>query len=165
MTWEYEPTELPSAATSGLVNATDEQKKNFIRFLIGDVVDTRELTTDEAIFAVMSTEPNVYYAAARVLLAVVQDVLAGGIEDQKVGETRMRIKRVSEMVDLADDLRNRGGTHMKPSAGGIFLADREALEEDDTILQPAITRGIHDIKSTTDQPGGKTDVGGDDGLP
>ncbi len=162
MSWEYDLTELPSSLTNGLVNATTEQKKNFVRFLIGDINTDRQLTGDEAIFAVMSTEPNVYYAAARVLLAVVQDVLAGGIEDQKVGETRMRIKRASEMVDLAEDLRRRGGTHMIPSAGGIYLADRELLQENAAVLQSAISRGMHDIKSTTDQAGGKTDVGGDD---
>ncbi len=162
MTWTYDPTELPSAATSGLTSANDEQKKNFVRFLSGDVVTGRQLTTDEAVFACLATEPNVYYAAARVLLAVVQDVLAGGVEDQKVGETRMRIKRASEMVDLATDLRNRGSSHMLPSAGGITLADREAIAENTALLQAAIIRGQHDIPIAVDQAGGRTDVGGTD---
>ncbi len=162
MTWTYDATELPSDVTNGLASANGEQKKNFVRFLTGDVASARELTTDEAIFACLATEPNVYWAAARVLLGIVQDVLAGGVEDQKVGETRLRIKRVSELREIANDLRTRGSTHMLPSAGGIKLADREAIEEDDTVLQAAITRGMHDIKSTTDQAGGRTDVGGID---
>jgi hypothetical protein len=162
MTWVYDPTDLPSDATNGLTDATTDQKKNFVRFLIGDVNTARQLTSDEAILACMSTEPNVYHAAARAILAIIQDILAGGIEDQKVGETRIRIKRADELVALAKDLRRRGDTHKKPSGGGITLADREALQENDNLLQPAITRGMHDISNSIDQPGGKTDVGGTD---
>lgn len=158
MTWTYDPSQLPTAATTGLTNATDEQKKNFVRVLSGDVNTTSQLTTDEVIYAFLATEPNTYYAAARVVLAVMQDVLAGGMEDQKVGETRIRMKQASELKALADDIRSRGSSHMMPSAGGIFEADRTAEAEDTSKLQPAIIRGIHDI--TGNQRGGRTDVGG-----
>lgn len=160
MTWQYDPTELPSAATSGLTNASDEQKKNFVRFLIGDVNSSRELTSDEAIFAAMSTEANVFHAAARVALAIAQDVMAGGLEDQKVGETRIRTKQAADLRILANELRNRGATHMLPSAGGIYKVDREAANESTTVLQPAISRGMHDLQAN--QAGGSLDIGDDD---
>lgn len=162
MTWTFDDTELPSALTSGLSNATDEQLKNFVRFLSGDVVSTRQLTTDERIFAAIATEANVYYAAARVVLAIAQDVLAGGIEDQKVGETRIRTKQAADLRVLAQDLRARGDTHRLPSAGGIYLADKEAAEEDTANLQPAIKRGINDHPEAGEQAGGGRDAGEDD---
>ena len=159
MSWTYDPTELPSADTGGLTSASDEQKKNFVRVMSGDINTTRQLTTDEVIFAFLNTEQNVYYAAARTVMAIVQDVLAGGMEDQKVGETRIRMKRAQELKTLADDLRQRGSSHMLPSAGGIFIADRDAETQDTTKLQPAIIRGQHDI--TANQRGGRRDTGRD----
>ncbi len=157
MSWTYDDTELPSSDTSGLSSATDEQKKNFIRLIAGDTNTDIQLTSDEAIYAFLNTEPNVYYAAARTALAIVQDVLAGGMEDQKVGETRIRMKRAQELTALANDMRQRGATHMLPAAGGIFESDRTAEAEDTDKLQPAIIRGVHDI--TGNQRGGRTDTG------
>ena len=145
MTWTYDPTELPSANTSGLSNATDEQKKNAVRVMSGDADTSRQLISDEAIHFFLSTEPNVYYAAARTVMNIIHEVASGGMEDQKVGETRIRMQRISELKVLVQDLRMRGSSHMLPSAGGIFIADRDAEEQDTSKIQPFFKRNQFDF--------------------
>ena len=145
MTWTYDPTELPSANTSGLTNATDEQKKTAVRVMAGDADTNRQLISDEAIHFFLSTEPNVYYAAARTVMSIIQDVASGGMEDQKVGETRIRMQRITELKVLVQDLRMRGSAHMLPSAGGIYTADREATEARTDLEKPFFKRNQFDF--------------------
>lgn len=146
MSWTYDPTVLP---VNGIATATNEQKKNYVRLLIGDINTNRQFISDEAIFTFISMEPNVWWAAAAAAEAVFRDVMAGGAEDQKVGETRIRMKNVNEYLNLSKFLRARGGTHMLPSAGGIYTADRENAQANTDLIQPNVEIGMHDIDNNS----------------
>ncbi len=117
-----------------------------VRLLIGetDIDDTN--IQDEEISFFVGEEANYYLAASMAALAVSRKIMAGGLEDLKVGETRIRTKRAGELIALADRLKNRGSAYKLPSAGGIYVADREASNVDTTLIQPHFETQMHDFK-------------------
>ncbi len=139
----------------GLPNERDK-----VRLLVSDTDPDTFLMHDEEIDFFISEEPNKYWAAAATANGMVMRLEGGFFEDQKVGETRLRTKRINELKILIDQWRARGAAHMLPSAGGIFVADQEASDKDSTLLHNDFFRGKHDYPGTTrksDPPGGRRD--------
>ncbi len=118
-----------------------------VRLLIGETDATSTTTTniqDEEIQFFVDEETNVYMAASMAALAIARKVQAGGLEDLKVGETRLRTKRVGELEALANRLRDRGSAYKLPSAGGVYVADRTAQDANTDLLKSSIRRDMHD---------------------
>jgi len=111
--------------------------KDKVRFLSGDTVVTMSLD-DEEIEWVISTEANVWTAAAECIDNIIQKEQKEGLEELEVGETRVRYKKLEDLKKKSDRLRTRGAAHMFPSAGGVFQADTDSLNESTTVRQPAI---------------------------
>jgi hypothetical protein len=134
-------------------NTTPIRDIDKVRLLIGetDITDDVSNIEDEEIDFFISEEANVYMAASMAALAVARKLQSGGLEDLKVGETRIRTKRVSELTALADRLRDRGSAYKLPSAGGVYVADKEAYEKDTTLIQPQFKTEMHDFKKIDDR--------------
>lgn len=119
-----------------------------VRRLIGDVTEENHLFHDEELLFFIGQEPNIYWAAASAALSKARELQQGGLEDEKVGETRIRYKRVDELLKLAQDLRSQRSTHMLPSAL-IYSADRDAILNNTGLLKGAVEVGMHDYPGTT----------------
>lgn len=128
----------------GLPNERDK-----VRLLVGDTDKENFLMHDEEVDFFISEEPNKYWAAAATANGMIMRLEGGFFEDQKVGETRLRTKRINELKILIDQWRARGAAHMLPSAGGIFRDDAEAMDSDTNILKGDFERGKHDYPGTT----------------
>lgn len=133
MAWDYVPT-----------LASDKDR---VRFLIGDTDTTNQLAQNEEIEWVLREEHNVYMAAAAVAKAVARKLQNAGLEEIKAGETKIRFKRAADLILLANELAIRGSNHQVPSAGGVFQADTDALNDDTSLRDkaPAFTRDLHDL--------------------
>ena len=132
MAWDYVPTLA--------------KDKDRVRFLIGDTDTNNQLAQNEEIEWVLKTEANVYMAAATVAKSLARKLRNAGLEELKAGETKIRFQRAADLLSLANDLTLRGSNHQIPSAGGVFQADRDALNEDTSLVEkaPAFTRDLHD---------------------
>lgn len=118
--------------------ATD---KDYVRFLIGDVNTNRQLIDDETIEAVLDNEANKFMTAAAIVESMYRGLTAGGsLEDRKVGETRIRYQRVSDLMLQVSSLRARGSAHIKPSAGGIYESDRKSYDADTSLDKAEIAK-------------------------
>lgn len=119
---------------------TDLQK---VRFLLQDTTNSTKrpsLISDEEINWAVSTEMNVYLAAA-----LCADTLAArfrGTSSKKVGSLELR--HDPKMWDaVAAKLRARGMSHMDPTAGGILEADRDDFWENADLLRPSFYSQLH----------------------
>ena len=120
--------------------ATDETFQ--VRFLIGDTNTAAGMVLeDEEIDWLLSTEANVYMAAAAAADMIVTKIdgstgtggTVGPITRKRIGQTDISYfnGRTSEQyASLASSLRARGGTHQMPFAGGISATDKLTRELD-----------------------------------
>ena len=117
-----------------------------VRYLVGDIDTTAQLTTDEAIAWEVSQWPNIYLAAASVadsiaaLLGRTQGMRADGVT---YGDA------AKEMRERAKTLRAKGSTAGNGGSGaagggvfvgGISIADKTAREQDTDRVKPSFTR-------------------------
>ena len=130
--------------SEGLPNERDK-----VRLLVSDTDSENFLMEDEEIDFFISEEPNKYFAAASTANTMIMRLEGAFFEDQKVGETRLRTKRINELKLLIDQWRARGATHQLPSAGGIFESDKEAMDDNTNILKSDFERGMSDYPGTT----------------
>lgn len=122
--------------------ATDKDK---VRFFVGDTDTNNPLVSDEEIQAIISWEANAWMAAAEIAEHIARDLTAGGtLEDRKVGETRLKYKRASGLLALSKRLRTRGSAHMKPSAGGIYVANRTSYDNNEALDKPNLAKNMMD---------------------
>lgn len=124
-------------------------ERDQVRLLIGDTDEDTHDLEDEEIDFFLSQEPNIYFAGAAAAEAIARKLQAGYFEDQKVGETRLRTKRVNELKILSDQLRNRGAAHKLPSSGGIFVSETEQMLNNDNIIRGDFFKGMHDFPGTS----------------
>lgn len=130
----------------GLPNERDQ-----VRLLIGDTNADDYTLEDEEIDFFLSQEPNIYWAAAASANAYITKLEGAYWEDQKVGETRLRSKRINELKGLIDQWRARGAAHMLPSAGGIYRSESEAMDQRTDLRKGDFYRGMDDFPGTTDK--------------
>lgn len=129
--------------------------KDQVRFLIQDTNTSRQLVTDEEIEWLVSTEANVYTAAAMACETLVTK--AGSIKSKWVGDLRI-VYDASYYRNLAMSLRARGSSHQVPFAGGISISDKQTQENDSDAVQPRAFRTELD-NPRTDQPAPGNDKG------
>jgi hypothetical protein len=111
-----------------------------VRFLIGDTnLTTGMMLEDEEIAWLLSTEANIYMAAAAAAEMVMTKMggavvgATGPITRKRVGQTDITYAngRTSEQYSsLASSLRARGSNHQMPFAGGISVNDKYLREID-----------------------------------
>lgn len=128
----------------GLPNERDQ-----VRLLVSDTDSEEFLMHDEEIDFFLSQEPNIYWAAAATGNSMIMRLGGAFLEDQKVGETRIRAKRINELKLLIDQWRARGATHQLPSAGGIFKDESQEMLANTNILKNDFFRGMTDYPGTT----------------
>lgn len=116
-----------------------------VRFLLQDTTNTTPrpaLLADEEIAWTLTTEANVYMAAA--LCAELLATRFRGLVSKTVGDLSLEYDKAADTWNaIADRLRARGSTHMKLTAGGILIADRDAIWEDDSLLRPSMFSTLH----------------------
>ena len=134
--------------------ASDETTQ--VRFLIGDTNATSGMALeDEEIAWLLSTEANVYMAAAAAADMIVTKIngstgtggTVGPITRKRIGQTDISYfnGRTSEQYgSLASTLRARGGTHQMPFAGGISVDDKAIRQADLDRPTGGIRRGMFD---------------------
>lgn|SRR3990167_516133 len=121
--------------------STDRGK---VRFLVQDTTDTTArpaLLQDAEVDFTLGVEANIYMAAA-----LCADALASrfrGLSNKRVGGLSLTYDpKLWEGV--AARLRLRGSMHMLPTAGGILVADRDAIWENTDLLRPSFFSAIHE---------------------
>lgn len=128
-----------------------------VRLLIGetDITDDVSNIEDEEIGFFLDEEANIYMASSMAALAVARKLQSGGLEDLKVGETRLRTKRVAELEALANRLRDRGSAYKLPSAGGIYISDSRTADaaEGVTIEKHEFKIGMNDFPAVDPRDG------------
>ncbi len=124
-------------------------ERDQVRLLISDTNGANFQMHDEEIDFFISQEPNIYWAAAATANSLMARLSGAYLEDQKVGETRVRAKRINELKLLIDQWRARGAAHQLPSAGGIFLDEQTTMDQNDNILRNDFFRGMNDFPGTT----------------
>ena len=116
--------------------------KDRVRFLLQDTTNTTaapaQLDDGEILWA-LSTEANIYMAAA--LCADTMMTRARGLSSKTVGS--LSLSWGSRWQDVASRLRARGSTHQNITAGGVLVADRDAIWEDSTLLRPSHFSTLH----------------------
>lgn len=145
--WTYDPEELGTD--------TLEERKNSVRFLVGDTDTTdQQVQNEEIIFALGQTSQNLYFAGAFVAESI-QAKFARFATSEVDRTLRIRYSDLQEHYrNLALDLRAKGtkyGAGMGVSAGGINTLQMEIARQNP--IRPAATyRGEFDF------PKGKFDL-------
>lgn len=132
-------------------NTALSDTKDQVRLLIGDTTSTDQQLQDEEINFYLSTEANVYMAAAACATALATKYVRKA--DKQVGDLKISWKGTAQSyTDMAKSLRNKGRTHQVPSAGGISVSDSEAAENNTGLRHNAIRRGMHDYVAPSPLP-------------
>jgi len=123
--WSYDP---------GM--GTDKDK---VRFLVQDTNTNKQLFQDQEIIWVISTEDNIYTAAAMLCDQLVTK--AGGVSKKTIGDLSISYNPAFYRT-LGGQLRARGAGNQVPYAGGISVGDKEAQAEDIASTSPSIVRNL-----------------------
>ncbi|HAM42173.1 MAG TPA: hypothetical protein DCP69_12825 [Candidatus Omnitrophica bacterium] len=108
-----------------------------VRFLLQDTTNTTArpaLMQDDEVDFALGVEMNIYMAAA--LCADALSTRFRGASSKSVGG--LSISYDPKLWEgIAARLRARGAGHMQMTAGGILVADRDAIWEDTDLLRPS----------------------------
>ena len=115
---------------------TDKDK---VRFLIQDTNSSRQLFQDQEINWVISTEANIYTAAAQLCDILVTK--AGGLKYKKIGDLSIAYDPAFYRT-LSGQLRARGAGHQVPYAGGTSVADKTRQQENADATAPSTFRNL-----------------------
>lgn len=147
--WTYDPTTLGTT--------TAEERRNSVRFLVGDTDTSDQQTQDEEIaFALSQTGDNVYHAGAFIAEAIAAK-FARLVTSEVDRTLRVRYSDMqAQYRALAQDLREQGRRFggLTISAGGINVNEMEIAR--DNPLRPLATyRGEFDYPKGhySDDPG------------
>jgi hypothetical protein len=119
-----------------------------VRFLIQDTQSTRPLCTDEELTWLISTEANVYMAAAAACELLIAK--AGNVKTRWIGDLRVTLD-TGMYRGLASMMRARGAGHQVPFAGGISVSDKQEQQDDTDAVQPRVFKTLLD-NQRADQP-------------
>lgn len=121
-----------------------------IRLLIGDTVVATAALTDEELQYYLDTAGNLYLAAAYAVEAIMS-AQGGGITSKQVGDLKVTYGGpggASGLAALAKTLRARAArTSGTPYAGGISVADSDAIEAETDRTDPSFVVGRDDNPS------------------
>lgn len=126
-----------------------------VRFLIQDTQSTRPLLTDAEIAWLVSTEANVYMAAAACCDSLVAKI--GNVKTRWIGDLRVTVDP-TYYRGVSATLRSRGMSHQVPFAGGISAADKQVQQDDPDAVQPRVFRtALDNPRADQPTPGGNAD--------
>lgn len=130
--WSYNPAEL----------ATNEIYQ--IRAEIQDSDSQNQRLQDEEIAYAISTERNMWCAAARCSEMISRAYLAKA--DVKLGRAMMvtYTKMADQYKTMACELRRKSLGTIIPYAGGTLILDKVAIAQDSSLVGPAFTRNIQE---------------------
>lgn len=133
MTWSYNPS---------LVADLDR-----VRMLIGDTNADDQQLTDEEISFLVTSEGNVYAASAlacRVLSAKYARYADKWVGDLKILASQ-KARAYERLADAYDSQANASASFSGiPSAGGIYVSEKEDQESDSSLVTPYFRRGNMD---------------------
>ena len=115
-------------------------EKDKVRFYIGDTVSTDQLFSDQEILFALSEAGNVRLAAS--LCASKKAAEWARLADLKEGQLSISYsQRSKQMLLIAEALQEVASLVDPPIpfAGGVYVADKQANEENETIVQPEFT--------------------------
>lgn len=130
--------------------------KDAVRFLLGDVVETQAIFSDEEIDWALTQINNIYFAGALIADGAVAKFGGGSdsnVKTKTVGALSMSYgdsEKAQEYRTLAKSLRARGAifSGWKPYSGGISRSDKKTQQQDTDWDQPAFERGQFDFPGT-----------------
>ncbi len=128
----------------------NESPKDQVRFLVGDTVSGTALLQDEEIEWLLTTEANVYRAAAVACEQIATQIR--NVMSKSVGGLSISYGSPDQWDKRACRLRARGNSHQIPYVGGISKDDKDAHRSTDDVVQPAFTVDLHDTPGVNDQP-------------
>jgi hypothetical protein len=117
------------------------------RFLIGDTIQTDQQLQDEEILVLLDlghSPQTVAIMLARSLAARYARYADKWVGDLKILASQ-RFKHYTELVGM---LTTQGALIGRPSAGGVYVSDKESYEANSSLVQGSFKRGMDD--NTTD---------------
>jgi len=135
--WTYTPDADPVA------------DKDKVRLAIGDVISTDQQLQDSEIVGLLTT-----YGSVRSASAEAARILAfkyARQADKWVGDLKILASQKSRMyLDLYKSLVGESGTVMPiwavPTAGGVYVGDKESQAANDALVKPSFTRNAMDYR-------------------
>jgi len=121
---------------------------NQLRFLIQDTQSARPLCSDDELEWLISSEANVYMAAAAACDILVAK--SGNVKTRWIGDLRVTLD-TGMYRGLATMYRARGAGHQVPFAGGISVIDKQTQQDDTDAVQPRVFKTLLD-NQRADQP-------------
>jgi Rod binding domain-containing protein len=120
--------------------ATDKDR---VRFLCGDTDGADPQAHDEEIAFALSSEGGLYGAAAAVC-----EHLAARYARQaakSAGEFQIALnQKHQQFLSTARQLRSRAASHAVPTAGGLSVSAKQALDANPDRTAPSFWRGMHE---------------------
>lgn len=130
MTWTY--------------TSPSSSNRDAVRFLATDTVSSDPLLSNEEIDWLLTTYGSVNAATVAACRQISRQ-FARAATSKQVGDLQIDwLKRSSDFAARADELEADIYSSARPYAGGIYVADRDAMEADATLIQPFFRRGMHD---------------------
>src|SRR6476620_10029849 len=134
MAWTYDPALLNDAQVGSLMQ---------MRLILSDTNEDDQQLQDEEIQFYLDSESSVYMAAAHAAQSLASKYAR--LADKQVGDLKISYQKVSDRyLDIAERLESKGRPYQVPSAGGVYTADRDRNQDDESLLHSYIRRGIHD---------------------
>ncbi len=153
MSWTYlaSPWPLPWPYSPGPPPVAPQGCIDTVRFLIGDTDTTDQQLSDSEIVGVLNQNQGDPYQSAiegcRYLAAAYARQVDKTTGDFHIAASQ-RHKAYLDLIKSLSAQSIRFGTP-RPFAGGISESDKEANVENDDLVQPAFTRGMHDDPGTS----------------
>lgn len=120
-----------------------QSPKDAVRFIIGDTIESDPILQDEEINYILSQNANIDDAAYNACVGIVAKF--SRLINQSVGEVKLEYsQRVKHYQQLADKLEQSANIVAIPYAGGISTADKQEMQSDNSIVQPAFRKGMMD---------------------
>lgn len=135
MSWSYDPS---------LGDALSQ-----VRFMVGDTDSTGQQLQDEEIdflIAASGSAAGAAVSACRALAAKYARRVHEEVGDLKLYNEQMFDHYTQLMEQLATQSMI-GSLNGMPSAGGVYVAEKEAYAADTSIVQPIFSRGMHDYET------------------
>lgn len=134
MSWSYDPA-LPETLDR-------------VRLLIGDTITNDQQLSDEEIYSMLM----IYGAVNSTAVAACRALAAryARYADKWVGDLKiLASQKHRAYLELAEELRTAGSSAMGaalavPTAGGIYVSEKEAYEGNTNRVVPFFRRGMHD---------------------
>lgn len=135
MSWTYDETTLATSA------------RNRVRLKLGDTNASNQQLQDEEIDLLLSetgSETAALVAAAQALAAKYAPSVDKWVGDLKILASQRHRAYLDLIEKTLTGTASAASRLAVPTAGGVYAAEKEAMEGDDSLVHPAFRRGLHD---------------------